>query len=61
VLRAINLGANGFSTTGINWIKADGSFTTTFSTAGITLQTVGTDFMLLLSFGDGVVVGKVAR
>lgn len=61
VLRLINGGANGFSTTGINWIKFDGSLTTTFSTAGITLQAVGTDLVLLLSYGDGTVYGKVAR
>lgn len=61
VLRLINGGANGFSTTGINWIKSDGSFTTTFSSAGITLQAAGTDLVLLLSYGDGTVYGKVAR
>lgn len=61
VLRLINGGANGFSTTGINWIKSDGSFTTTFSAAGITLQAAGTDLVLLLSYGDGTVYGKVAR
>lgn len=61
VLRLINGGANGFSSTGINWIKSDGSFTTTFSSSGITLQTSGTDLILLLSYGDGTVYGKVAR
>ena len=61
VLRLINGGANGFSSTGINWIKSDGSFTTTFSQAGITLQASGTDLVLLLSYGDGAVYAKVAR
>lgn len=61
ILRLINGGANGFSSTGINWIKSDGSFTTTFSSAGITLQSAGTDLILLLSYGDGTVYGKVAR
>lgn len=60
-LRLINGGAFAFSSTGINWVKSDGSWTTTFSAAGITLQTAGTDLVLLLSYGDGVVIGKVAR
>jgi len=61
LVRLINGGANGFSTTGINIIKSDGSLTTTFSSSGIILQTIGTDFLLLLSFGDGAVYMKVAR
>lgn len=61
VLRLINGGANGFSSTGINWMKSDGSLTTTFASAGITLQAAGTDLILLLSYGDGTVYGKVAR
>jgi hypothetical protein len=61
VLRLINGAAFGFSTTGISWIKSDGSMTTTFSAAGVTLQAAGTDLMLLISYGDGIVYGKVAR
>lgn len=61
MLRLVSGGANGFSSTGINWIKSDGSFTTTFSSAGITLQSAGTDIILLFSYGDGIVYGKVAR
>lgn len=61
MLRLINGGANGFSTTGINWIKSDGSFTTNFASSGITLQAAGTDLILLLSYGDGPIYGKVAR
>lgn len=61
ILRLINGGANGFSSTGINWIKSDGSFTTTFSSSGITLQAAGTDIVLLFSYGDGTIYGKVAR
>lgn len=61
LLRLVNGGANGFSSTGIQWIKSDGSLTTTFSSAGITLQAAGTDVVLLFSYGDGTVYGKVAR
>lgn len=61
ILRLINGGANGFSTTGISWITSTGALTTTFSSAGVTLQTSGTDLILLLSYGDGTVYGKVAR
>jgi hypothetical protein len=61
MLRLVNGGANGFSSTGINWIKSDGSLTTTFSSSGITLQVAGTDVILLFSYGDGTVYGKVAR
>ena len=61
VLRLVNGGANGFSTTGINWIKSDGSYTTSFSSAGITLQAAGTDQLALWSYGDGVVYGKAVR
>jgi hypothetical protein len=61
ILRLINGGANGFSTSGINWIKSDGSLTTAFSSAGVTLQASGTDLILLLSYGDGTVYAKAAR
>lgn len=46
----------------INWVKSDGSFTTTFSSNGITLQTSGTDFILLWSRNAGsTIYGKVVR
>jgi hypothetical protein len=60
VLRAINFGTQ-MSSTGINWVKSDGSLTTTFSSSGITMQAAGTDLVVLLSYGDGTVYGKVAR
>lgn len=60
VLRLNNGGANGLTTTGISWIKADGSLSTTFSTTGIVLQTAGTNLIALFSYGDGVVYAKVA-
>ena len=46
----------------INWVKIDGSFTTTFSSNGVTLQTSGTDFILLWTRDGGTTVyGKVMR
>lgn len=46
----------------INWVKTDGSFTTTFSANGVTLQTSGTDFVLLWSRDGGATIyGKVVR
>ena len=60
LLRAVNFGSQ-MTSTGINWIKSDGTTTTNFSAAGITLQAAGTDLILLISYGDGTVYGKVAR
>jgi hypothetical protein len=46
----------------INWVKSDGTTTTTFSSNGVTLQTSGTDFILLWSRNEGTTVyGKVMR
>jgi len=39
--------------------KADGTETTTFSSAGITLQSSGSNFILLMSYGDGTIYGLV--
>jgi len=46
----------------INWVKSDGSVTTTFANNGVTLQTSGTDFLLLWTRDAGTTVyGKFAR
>lgn len=58
LLKAINFGTH-MSSTGITWKKADGSETTTFSAAGYTMQTSGSNFICLLSYGDGIVYGFV--
>jgi hypothetical protein len=60
LLRLINGGAYSLTTTGITWIKADGSETTNFAASGITLKASGTDRIALFSFGDGTVYGKAA-
>lgn len=46
----------------INWIKSDGTQTTTFSANGVTLQASGTDFVLLWTRNGGATIyGKVVR
>lgn len=48
----------------INWVKADGSFTTTFASNGVTLQTANDtiDFVFLWSFDAGTTIyGKILR
>lgn len=46
----------------VNWVKSDGSFTTTFASNGVTLQTSGTDFALLWSRdGGSTIYGKFMR
>lgn len=46
----------------IYWVKADGSFTTTFASNGVTLQTAGTDYILLWTRDGGTTIrGKVVR
>lgn len=47
---------------GIRWIKSDGSYTTTFANAGVTLQASGTDWVFIWSRDGGATVwGKVVR
>lgn len=60
LLRMIGYGNFSLTTTGIIWIKADGSQTTNFSQSGITLST-GESFVSLYSYGDGKIYAKVAR
>lgn len=60
LLRIVNGGAYALTSTGITWIKADGSETTTFASSGITLKSSGTDRLALFSYGDGIVYGKAA-
>lgn len=46
----------------INWVKSDGSTTTTFASNGVTLQASGTDFAVLWSRDGGTTVyGKWVR
>jgi hypothetical protein len=59
MLKLTNGGAIALASTGIVWKKADGTETTTFSSAGITLQSSGSNFILLMSYGDGTIYGLV--
>ena len=62
MLYGVNLGASTITWPTINWVKSDGSFTTTFSLNGVTLQTSGTDFVLLWTSDSGTTIyGKVLR
>ncbi|NHZ81823.1 hypothetical protein F2P44_21455 [Massilia sp. CCM 8695] len=46
----------------INWIRYDGTYTTAFSYAGATLQTGGTDFIILWTrTGSTQVFGRIVR
>lgn len=60
LLRIINGGAYALTSTGITWIKADGTETATFASSGIVLKASGTDRLALFSYGDGIVYGKAA-
>jgi hypothetical protein len=59
LLKLTNGGAFSLTTTGITWIKSDGTETSTFASAGYTLKSSGADRLALFSFGDGTVYGKV--
>lgn len=46
----------------INWIKSDGTTTTSFASNGVTLQASGTDFVVLWTRDGGTTIfGKVIR
>lgn len=60
LLELTNYGTISLVTTGITWIKSDGSETTNFSTSGITFPAAGRGRAVLFSYGDGVVYGKAA-
>lgn len=57
LLHLNNYGAYALTTTGITWVKADGSETTNFATSGLVFKTSGRDRVVLYSMGDGVVYG----
>lgn len=57
LLHLNNYGAYALTTSGITWVKADGSETTNFSTSGVTFKASGRDRVVLYSMGDGVIYG----
>jgi len=62
LIEGVNLGAATITWPAINWIKSDGTTTTTFSSNGVTLQSSGTDFIFLWTRDAGTTIyGKVIR
>lgn len=59
LLNLSNGGAFAWTSTGITWIKADGSKTASLTATGYVLATSGTNQLALFTFGDGVVFGKL--
>ncbi len=61
-IEGVNLGAATITWPAINWIKFDGTTTTTFSANGITLHTAGVDNVILWTRDGGTTIyGKVIR
>lgn len=62
-VEGVNLGAAGTITwPTINWVKSDGTTTTTFGSNGVTLQSSGTDFFILWTRNAGTTIyGKFVR
>lgn len=62
LLECVNFGGKTIAFPTISWIKPDGSFATTFATNGVTLQSSGTDFILIWTRDGGATLfGKVMR
>jgi hypothetical protein len=63
LIEGVNLGSRTLTwPAAINWVLADGSFTTNFANAGITLQAAGIDFILLWTRDGGTTIyGTVLR
>ena len=62
LIQGVNLGAATITWPTINWIRSDGTTTTTFSANGVTLQTSGTDWVLIWTRdGGSTLFGKVVR
>lgn len=62
LIQGVNLGAATITWPTINWIKSDGTTTTTFSSNGVTLQASGTDWVYLWTRDGGTTIyGKVVR
>lgn len=61
LIEGINLGAATITWPTINWVKSDGTTTTTFGSNGVTLQTSGTDWVYLWTRDGTTIYGKVVR
>lgn len=58
LLRIYGGSVTGMTTTGITWLKFDGTKTTDFAQSGITLQFSAETLVALFSYGDGIIYGK---
>jgi hypothetical protein len=62
MLELVNGASAAITWPSINWIKGDGTVTTTFSTNGVSLQVSGTDFISLWTRNGGTTIyGKIIR
>ena len=62
LIEGVNLGAATITWPTINWITSNGTTTTIFANNGVTLQTSGTDWILLWTRDAGTTIyGKVVR
>lgn len=62
LIEGVNLGAATITWPTVNWIKSDGTTTTTFSNNGVTLRASGVDFVFLWTRDAGTTIyGKVMR
>lgn len=62
MLKLVNGAASAINWPAINWVLFDGTTTTIFANTGVSLQTVGVDFIVFWSDDAGVTIyGKVMR
>lgn len=62
MLELVNGASAAITWPSINWIRGDGTVTTTFSTNGVSLQASGTDFISLWTRNGGTTIyGKIIR
>lgn len=62
LIEGVSLGAATITWPTVNWVKSDGTTTTTFASNGVTLQTSGTDWVYLWTRDAGTTIyGKVVR
>lgn len=62
LVEAVNFGGKTITWPTVNWVKSDGTTTTTTSANGVTWQASGTDWVLLWTRDGGTTVyGKVMR
>lgn len=62
LIEGVDLAAATITWPTVNWVKSDGTTTTTFASNGFTLQTSGTDWVYLWTRDAGTTIyGKIVR